>query len=83
MILTYVIDGDDFEYEPDYDDLKRFCEWCFEDYSREDFIDLFIEGTILEDYYDELWGFFEDDARDLYKNARLLRENPYNQSDFI
>lgn len=83
MTLTYVIDDDEFEYEPEYDDLKKFCDWYFKDCSREDLIDLLIDGTTLEDYYDVLWGFFEDDARDLYKNACLLRENPYNQSDFI
>lgn len=83
MTLTYVIDDDEFEYELDYDALKRFCEWYFEDYSREDLIDLFIGGTILGNYYDELWSFFENDARDWYKDACLLRENPYNQSDFI
>ena len=83
MTLTYAIDDDEFEYEPEYDDLKRFCEWYFENYSREDLIDLLIDGMTLEDYYDVLWGFFEDDARDWYKDACLLRENPYNQSDFI
>jgi hypothetical protein len=88
VTLTYIFDGEFFDYEVDRFDIeKRLYEYLQDEWTQEELIEYIINNDgatfdYLVDFLQEIHDMFESEAEEFYYECKNS-DNGVDQGDFI
>lgn len=88
VTLTYIFDGEFFDYEVDRFDIeKRLYEYLLDEWTQEELIEYIINNDgatfdYLVDFLQEIHDMFECEAEEFYYECKNS-DNGVDQGDFI
>ena len=88
VTLTYIFDGEFFDYEVDRFDIeKRLYEYLLDEWTQEELIEYIINNDgatfdYLVDFLQEIHDLFESDAEEFYYECKNS-DNGVDQGDFV
>ena len=88
VTLTYIFDGEFFDYEVDRFDIeKRLYEYLQDEWTQEELIEYIINNDgatfdYLVDFLQEIHDMFESEAEEFYYDCKNS-DNGVDQGDFI